>query len=132
MSHNVSVSANFHVSRTIPLSDICKNMMGHRMGEKFIMIESLILEPTNNSSGEYIRIDYDIDCIGISVERGQISIKDKPVQIPLSEEACRLATGAGEWSYLTLKAVPPRKPSESPICTNLIISARFVLNKTSC
>jgi hypothetical protein len=102
------------------------------MGEKFIMIESLILQPTNNSSGESIRIDYDIDCIGISVERGQISITDKPVQIPLSEEACRLATGAGEWSYLTLKAVLPRKLSETPICTNLIICARFVLNKTDC
>lgn len=106
--------------------------MGHNMGEKFIMIESLRLQPTDNSSGELIRIDYDIDCIGISVERGQIIITDKPVQIPLSEEACRLATGVGEWSYLTLKAVPPRKPYEAPICTNLIISARFVLNKIGC
>ena len=132
MSYNVTVPANFHVSRTIPLSDICKNMMGHSMGGKYVMIESLILQPTNNSSGESIRIDYDIDCIGISVEHGQLVITDKPVQIPLSEEACRLATGAGEWSYLTLKTTSPRKPSESPICINLIICARFVLNKTGC
>jgi hypothetical protein len=116
MSYNVSISANFHVSRTIPLSDICKNMMGHSMGEKFIMIDSLTLRSTDSSSGE-----------SIVLERGQIVIIDKSVQIPLSEEACRLATGAGEWSYLILKAVSPRKSNQPPICTELSISARFVL-----
>lgn len=106
--------------------------MGHSMGEKYIMIDSLTLMPQDNSSGESIALEYDIDCIGISVERGQIHIADKPVQIALSEEACRLATGLGEWSYLTLKALVPRKQSEPPICTNLIICARFILNKTGC
>jgi len=106
--------------------------MGHSMGGKYIMIDSLTLIPQNNSSGELTALDYDLDCIGISVERGQLNITDKPVQIALSEQACRLATGAGEWSYLTLKAKSPRKPSEPPICINLIISARFVLNKTGC
>lgn len=127
MSYNLSISANFHVSRTIPLSDICKNMMGHSMGEKFIMIDSLTLRSTDSGSGESIVLDYDLDYIGNSVERGQIVIIDKSVQIPLSEEACRLATGAGEWSYLILKAVSPRKSNQPPICTELSISARFVL-----
>jgi hypothetical protein len=132
MSYTVTIPANFHVSRTVPLSDICKNMMGHSMGGRFIMLESLTLQPTDVSSNTPIEIDYTIDCIGIAVDSGRVMLDNTSIQLPLDQTSCMLATGAGEWSYLTLNAVHPRKPSDSPICTNLIISARFVLNKTGC
>jgi len=129
MSYSVSVQANFHESRTIALSDICKNILGHSMGGGFIMLDSIVLRPNDVKSNEFI--EYVIDCIGVTVYRGHVILINNPLQLPLDELSCKLATGTGEWSYLTLKAIKPRKSNEAPISIDIIISARFVLNKTN-
>ena len=113
---------NFHTSRTIPLSDICKNLMGRNHG-KTVLVDELILKQTYSDSP--IVLNYELEYDGILIQQGVLSLSNEPIRIGLSPAARLAAPGLHQWSLFTLNSIIPRALNQAPITTELEIVLRF-------
>ena len=113
---------DFHTSRTIPLSDICKTLVGRNHG-KTVILESLTLAQTYSDSP--LDLEFELEYEGTIVERGTLDLSNKPISLPLNPIARLTGPGLTQWSMFTLIAVTPRPVNKSPITTELEILLRF-------
>jgi hypothetical protein len=110
---------SFHKDRTIPLSDVCKNMLGTLKDKHMYTLESLQLKSNQDTQ---VLLDYEIHYDVELIQTSSVDVSSSFNTLDLTPKSKQVGLGLYSYTILFFSAQEPRKTIEEPYDLQLLIT----------